>query len=73
MIHAFDTARICPTIAVLFDSNRTAVYTLAIYDRLYTTELTSEITIAKMQMAAIFFSRFKVWLMNDAVWQHKCL
>ena len=44
-----------PTIASLFDSNRPAVYTIAIYGR-----VTSEVNIAKMQMAAIFsFSQLK--------------
>ena len=44
-----------PTIAALFDKNRPAVYTITIYGRLYMAEL----NIAKMQMAAIFFSRLR--------------
>ena len=42
-----------PTIAALFDSNRPAVYTIPIYRRL-PGRVTSEVNIAKMQMAAIF-------------------
>ena len=40
----------------------------AIHDR-----VTSEVNISKMQMTAIFSIDSKVWLMNDDVWQHKCL
>jgi len=42
-----------PTIAAVFDSNRPAVYTIPIYGRL-PGRVTSEVNIAKMQMAAIF-------------------
>jgi len=34
--------------------------------------VTSEVNIATMQMAVIFSLESKVWLMNDAVWQHSC-
>jgi len=32
----------------------------------------SELNIANMQMGAIFFLDSKVWLLNDADWQHNC-
>jgi len=34
--------------------------------------VTSEVNIAKIQMAVIFSLDSKVWPMNDVVWQHNC-
>ena len=48
-----------PTIAALLDSNRLAVYTIAVRQAIHD-RVTSEVNIAKMQMAAIFsFSQLK--------------
>jgi len=59
-----------PTIAALLDSNRLAVYTIAVRQAIHD-RVTSEINFAKMQMAAIL-SLDSSWLMNDDVWLHKC-
>ena len=45
--------------AAIFDRKWAAVYTIAIYGRLYTADYRQRLNIDKKQMAAIFFSRFK--------------
>jgi len=63
---------IYPTIVAVFDRNWPAMYTIAIYGRLYTAKGLSDVNIAKMQMANFFSLNSKVWLMSYAVWLHKC-
>ena len=52
-----------------------SVYIFILPMLLYLTQMgrvTSEVNIAKMQMASIFSLDSKLWQMNDAVWLHTC-